>query len=130
MHEELRQRGLVIRGGPNDEIAAFWNGVEVDQSQTAEQLGLSPRLPIELRLRPAPSKAPRRAPELPPQHFIAKGWAVAALAGFFGALVAWTLAAGFVDLGDVVDSYAELDGVVAMLLSGLFPAWRAAITNP
>jgi hypothetical protein len=116
VHEELRQRGLILAGGPDDEIGAFWNGVDLDQTKTPKQLSLSPIRPIELRLRPPPQKAPRRAPEAPIRPFMAKGWGVAALAGFFGALVAWVIASGFVDLGEVVDDYAQLDGVVAVLL--------------
>ena len=116
VHEELNQRGLVIRGGPNDELAAFWNGTEVDATRTAQQLGLSPLQPIELRMRPAPSKAPARAPEPSPHSFVVKSWGVALLAGFFGALIAWTISAGLLDLGPAVDTYAELDGVVAVLL--------------
>ena len=115
VHEELRQRGKIIRGGPNDEIGAFWNGTELDQTKSPQQLGLSTGRPIELRMRPAPAKTPRRAPEPPIQPFVAKGWGVAALAGFIGALLAWTIASGIVDLGDVVDDYAQLDGIVAVV---------------
>jgi hypothetical protein len=116
VHEELSQRGMIIRGGPQDEIGAFWNGAEVDQTKTAQELGLSPRQPIELRMRPAPARAPQRAPEAPLRTFVTKTWIAAALAGFFGALAAWTAAATIDDLGGVIDSYAGLDAAAAVLL--------------
>jgi hypothetical protein len=113
--EELRQRELIIRGGPDEEVGAFWQSIDLDQTKTPQQLGLSPARPIELRMRRAPAKKPR-AVEPPIVPFVAKGGAVAALAGFFGALIAWAIAASFVDLGDIVDDYAQLDGVVAIIL--------------
>ena len=77
--EELRQRGLVIRGGPDEEIGAFWNGVDLDQARTPQELGLSPARQIELRMRPPPAKAAPRPPEPPIVRFFAsrlwrKGW--------------------------------------------------------
>jgi Mg-chelatase subunit ChlD len=113
--EELRQRGLLIRGGPGEEIGAFWNGVDLDQARTPQELGLSPARQIELRMRPAPAKAPPRPPEPPVTRFLAKGGMVAALAGFVGALVAWVIVGSFTDLGDVIDDYTQLDGVTALL---------------
>jgi Mg-chelatase subunit ChlD len=113
--EELRQRGLIIRGGPGEEIGAFWNGVDLDQAKTPQELGLSPARQIELRMRPAPSKAPPRPPEPPVTRFLAKGGMVAALAGFVGALIAWMIIGSFTDLGDAIDDYTQLDGVAALL---------------
>jgi len=120
--EELRQRGLVIRGGPDEEIGAFWNGVDLDQAKTPQQLGLSPARQIELRMRPPPPKAVPRPPEPPVVRFLAKGGTVAALAGFVGALIAWTIVATFTDLGDIIDDYTQLDGVVALILGVLVGA--------
>ena len=50
--EELRQRGLVIRGGPGEEIGAFWNGVDLDQARTLHldsQSWLVPARPARAR---------------------------------------------------------------------------------
>jgi hypothetical protein len=113
--EELRQRGIVLRGGPEDRLAVVWNGREVDLEQTPERLRLSPHYPIELTMRrPAPRAALRAEP--PARPFLAKGSYIGAVSGFTGATVAWFAGTQFTDLGDVLVSYGALDLAVVSLL--------------
>jgi hypothetical protein len=113
--EELRQRGLVLRGGPEDRLAVVWNGREVDLEQTPEALRISPLYPIELKMRrPEPRAAVRSEP--PAKPFLPKGSYIGAVAGFTGAALAWVTGTLFTDLGDVLVSYGALDLVVAALL--------------
>ena len=117
--EELRQRGMVIFGGPGDEAGAAWNGRDLDSSLSPAELGISPIRPIELRMRrPAPKVAPP-APELPPQSFLAKGGVAGAMAGMGGALAAWIITGLWSDLGDLLFSYQMLDLATATLFGGL-----------
>ena len=64
--EELRQRGLVLRGGPEDELMVIWNSREVDAEQTPQALRLSPLYPIELKMR-RPGPKPRAEPPASPR---------------------------------------------------------------
>ena len=40
--EELRQRNLILRGGPEDVLVVRWNGREIDAARTPQALGLNP----------------------------------------------------------------------------------------
>ncbi|MEZ4586582.1 MAG: hypothetical protein R2909_09310 [Gemmatimonadales bacterium] len=113
--EELRQRGVILKGGPEDRLAVIWNGREVDPAASPAAAGLSPLYPVELKMRrPAPRAAVRQEP--PARPFLPKGSYIGALAGFTGATLAWLLGSLFTDLGDVLVSYGALDLVVAGLL--------------
>lgn len=120
--EELRQRGMVIRGGPGDEAGAFWNATDLDQGRSPAELGISPIRPIEIRMRRAAPKSVPLAPEPQPRAFLAKGGVAGAMAGAAGAIVAWMLAGLWDDLGDVLFSYQMLDLAVATLLGALVGA--------
>jgi hypothetical protein len=117
--EELRQRGMVIRGGPGDEASATWNGQDLDANLSPAELGLSPIRPIEVRMRRAAPKVAPPAPEPPPQPFLAKGGVAGAMAGMAGALIAWIIAGLWDDLGEVLFSYQMLDLATATLLGVL-----------
>ena len=119
--EELRQRGLVVRGGPGDEAGAYWNGAELDQRRSPDELGISPSRPLEIRMRRAAPKAAPLPPEPPPRPFLAKGGVASAMAGVGGALVAWIIAGMWDDLGELLFSYQMLDLATATLL-GTFVA--------
>lgn len=124
--EELRQQGIVLRGGPEDRLAVVWNGRQVDLEQTPERLRLSPLYPIELTMRrPAPRAATRAEP--PARPFLPKGSYNGAVAGFTGAVVAWVGASLFTDLGDILVSYGALDLVVAALLGASIGAVVAGL---
>src|SRR4051812_19884979 len=85
--EELRQRGIFVQGGMDDELGAFWNGAELDEGHTPEELGINPSRPLELRIRrpaqPIASEAGALAPSDAP--LFPKGAYAAALTGFGGA---------------------------------------------
>ncbi len=50
--EELRQSDRVVEGGPNDILAAYWNGEELDLARTLGALGVTTQRPLVLRMRP------------------------------------------------------------------------------
>lgn len=114
--EELRQRGLVMRGGPEDELAITWSGRELDGAQTPQRLQLSPLYPIELKMRRKSAPAARRA-EPAATPFLPKSGYLGPVAGVTGAGLAWVLTATlFTDLGDVLSSFGALDIAVAAVL--------------
>src|SRR6478672_3527031 len=47
--EELRQRGVVLRGGRDDELAAYWSGHELDRAKRPAEQGMSPARPVSSR---------------------------------------------------------------------------------
>ena len=119
--EELRQRGLVLRGGPDDELAVRWNGREVDGTKTPEGLGLNALYPIELRMRSRrAAPAAERRPEPPATPVLPRGGYVGMVSGLTGAALAWAASAFLlVDLPAFLPNYGMLDVVVAGLLFGL-----------
>ena len=50
--EELRVAGRVVVGGPDDELAVYWNEAELDQARELSALGVNTSRPIKLRMRP------------------------------------------------------------------------------
>jgi len=108
--EELRQRGVVLRGGQTDVLAIYQAGTELDASQRPGDLGLSPGTPIELRMR-EPSATRSAGPSRLP-----RGIAASALFGYAGAFLAWLVAGIFTDLTDLISSYQRLDQVAICLL--------------
>ena len=120
--EELRQRGIVLRGGPEDEVVIVWSGREVDGGQTPERLKLSPAYPIELKMRRRGLAAARR-PEPAATPFLPRSGYIGLVAGVTGAGIAWVVTATlFTELGDVLTSYGSLDTAVAAVLGGLVGA--------
>ncbi|MEZ4455815.1 MAG: FHA domain-containing protein [Gemmatimonadales bacterium] len=120
--EELRQRGVVLRGGPEDELSVLWNGREIDQSRTLSALGLTPHYPIELRMRRRAAAAAARS-EPPATPFLPKAGYQGAVAGVTGAVLAWAIAAlALADLPGFLAGYGALDVFVAGLLGALIGA--------
>ncbi len=114
--EEFRQRGLVLKGGPEDELMVAWNGRPVDGSRTPHALGISPLHAIELRMRPRSAAVAARV-EPPAAPFLSKTSYLALVTACTGAAIAWIVTATlFTDLGDVLTSYGTLDVVVATVL--------------
>lgn len=120
--EELRQQGIVLRGGPEDELAIVWNGRTMNPGQTPDAQGLTPFYPIELRMRrrAAPREAAPRRTEPVAVPFLPKHGYLSPVAGVTGGAVAWLLAATLlVDLPGLLPSYGALDLAVAVLLGGM-----------
>lgn len=119
--EELRQRGLVLKGGPEDELSVAWNGRPLDLQQTPQTLRIGPLYSIELRMqRRAGPRAAR--PEPPARPFLPKGAYLGLVGGLSGAALAWLATSFFTDLGTVLVSYGALDLVVATFLGGFVGA--------
>ena len=119
--EELRQRGIVLRGGPEDELSVAWNGRSLDLAQTPEVLRIGPLYSLELRmLRRTGPKAAR--PEPPAKPFLPKGGYLGLVSGLSGAALAWLAGSLFTDLGTVLVSYGALDLTVAAILGGFVGA--------
>ncbi len=118
--EELRQRGLVLRGGPDDELAVRWNGKEVDPAKTPQHLGLTAYYPIELRMRSRrAAPAAERRQEPPATPVLPRGGYIGMVSGLTGAALAWAASAFLlVDLPAFLPNYGMLDVVVAVLLGG------------
>jgi hypothetical protein len=114
--EEMRQRGVVLSGGPQDELGVFWNGADLELDRSPDALRVTPDRPLELRMRPRPVRAPA-APNEPPvrRHFPRSAYA-APLAGAAGALLGWLAASTLTELGPWLASYRTLDLAVAALL--------------
>jgi hypothetical protein len=116
--EELALQGQIIRGGPEDELAVYWNGTELDTTKSLRALGVSPTRPLELRMR-------ARAPVS--HHFVAESYFpkasyVAMLLGFTGGLVAWLIGLTISDVGDMLPTYRALDLVIAVALGACIGA--------
>jgi Mg-chelatase subunit ChlD len=127
--EELNQRGVVLAGGPDQELGVFWNGREVSTTQSPAQLGLAPERSLELRMRPRRREAVRievAPPEPLPAPTRPKGPYAAAVWGATGALVAWLATWLLDDLGGFVSSYARLDLAAGMMLGAGIGAFVGA----
>ena len=120
---ELRQQGVVLKGGPDDELGVFWNGRDLDLRKAPQALGLTPLHSVELRMRrrPAIAKHDQRT-EPPARSFLPKGSYIGTVAGLSGAAVGWLLSSLFTDLGTVLSSYGALDVTVATILGGVLGA--------
>jgi hypothetical protein len=110
--EELRQRGVLLRGGPTDVLGIYQGGRELDAASPPATLGLLPGLPIELRMRER-ERAPSVRARLP------RGVLGSALFGYAGAFVAWLITARVHDLGGAISSYTRLDQTAVALLGAL-----------
>ncbi|HEX8672151.1 MAG TPA: hypothetical protein VF710_09690 [Longimicrobium sp.] len=112
--EEMRQHGVLLSGGPRDELGVYWNGADLELDRTPETLGVTPDRPLELRMRPRPARVPAPEPPITP-HFPRSAYA-APLAGAAGALLGWLAASTLTDLSPWVPSYRTLDLAAAALL--------------
>ena len=115
---ELERAGLVLQGGPADELAVRWAGQEVDASRPPAALGVTPDRPIELRMQrrraPVSIAAPPPPPEAPPTRFVPRGVYASAALGAAGAWAAWTLAGAPAD-GDPTSPLGTAPGLDALL---------------
>ena len=112
--EEMRQHGVLLSGGPRDELGVYWNGADLELDRSPEALGVTPDRPVELRMRPRPARAP--APEPPITPYFPRSAYAAPLAGAAGALLGWLAASMLTDLGPWLPSYRALDLAAAALL--------------
>lgn len=91
--EELRQRGVLLAGGSNTELAILCSDRELDSTRTPAELELHPDMGLRLQMRPrrhAKVRVPlQRSAELPITRFRPKGWLVGPLAGLTGGWLAW-----------------------------------------
>ena len=115
--EELRQRGVILRGGRDDELGVFWSGRELDLARHASEQGVSPNRPVELRMR---ERAPASA--APVEAGVPKGILASAVWGYAGGFVAWLISGLWTDTGGVLSTYARLDQATMGILGGLVGA--------
>ena len=115
--EELRQRGVILKGGRDDELAAYWSGRELDRGKRPAEQGMSPARPVELRMRERVV-----AQTVPVDRSLPKGVLASAAWGYAGAFVAWAISGLWTDTGAVLATYARLDQATMLLLGGLVGA--------
>ncbi|CAA9310695.1 MAG: hypothetical protein AVDCRST_MAG68-1191 [uncultured Gemmatimonadetes bacterium] len=106
--EEMRQHDVVLSGGPGDELAVTWNGIDLQLDRSPGALGVTPDRALELRMRPR--VAPAAAPYFPRSAYAAP------VAGVTGALAGWVAASALTDLGPWLASYRALDVAAGALL--------------
>jgi hypothetical protein len=115
--EELRQRGIVLRGGRDDELAVRWSGRELDLAARPAEQGMSPARPVELRMRERVIVQPVVA-----DRHLPRGVLASLVWGYAGAFAAWLLTGLRTDIGGIVSSYARLDVMTMLVLGGLVGA--------
>jgi hypothetical protein len=116
--EELRQHGVVVAGGPGDELRVLWNGRDLDLGATPASLGVSPQRALEIRMRPAARPALAPSPEIRPLGVrrFTRGAYAGVLTGMAGGLLGWGASAWVRDLGPLLSSYPRLDLFTAAVL--------------
>jgi hypothetical protein len=91
---ELRERGVVLLGGRDDQLSIEWNGVQLNEELSVGALGVTAFRPIELRMRPRHAATIEVRPSFragaPRTHFVPLGVISAALTGALGGACAWT----------------------------------------
>ncbi|HEY0015354.1 MAG TPA: FHA domain-containing protein [Longimicrobium sp.] len=122
--EELRQHGVVIAGGPEDELAVVWNGRELDTGATPAALGVTPQRALEIRMRPRVRPAPAPPPAAVPVRIrrFTRGACAGILTGMAGGLLGWGASAWVRDLGPLLSTYARLDTFVGAVLGAIVGA--------
>lgn len=115
--EELRQRGVILRGSRDDELGVFWSGRELDLARRASEQGVSPARPVELRMRERVA-----APVAPAAARVPRGILASAAWGYAGGFLAWLISGFWTDTGSVLATYARLDQATMGLLGGLVGA--------
>jgi hypothetical protein len=114
--EEMRQHGVLLSGGPSDELGVYWNGADLELGRSPEALGVTPDRPLELRMRPRPAHIPAAAPEPPILPYFPRSAYAAPLAGAAGSLLGWLATSMLTDLGPWLPSHRILDFAAAALL--------------
>lgn len=121
---DLERGGVVLQGGPTDELAVYWAGRELDATEPPRALGISPDRPLELRMqrRRPPVTLPAPAPEPAPEAFTPHSVYAGATLGLTAGALAWAAAAALTDRGPLLDRAARLDGAAALLWGGVVGA--------
>jgi hypothetical protein len=116
--EELRQRGVVLKGKHDDELGIFWGGRELDRARPAGELGISAARPIELRMRE------RVEPEsmLPEDRSLPRGVLASLVVGYCAGLAAWLATGLRTDLTPLVPTYLRLDQLTLLVLGAIVGA--------
>ncbi len=110
--EELRQRGVVLKGHRDDELGVYWGGQEVDQSLRLSELGLSPSRPLELRMRPRQDTTPAGVSD----GSMPRGVLASLVLGYTGGFIAWIVSGWWTDTNAVVPNYVRLDQLTMLTL--------------
>lgn len=108
--EELRLRGLVIEGAPDDELTVLWNGAEVDLRRSPRDVGMLVARPIELRMRPRPVQSHT----IVAAQYLTKAGYAGVMLGTSAALIVWLLSLLLTDISRLPLSYAALDVLIAL----------------
>ncbi len=116
--EELRQRGVVLRGKHDDELGVYWSGRELDQTLRAGDLGITAARPIELRMR----ERTVVAPAVPADASLPRGVLASAVLGYCAGLVAWIVTGLNADLTALAPTYFRLDQLTLLALGALVGA--------
>lgn len=109
--EELRLRGIVIQGAPDDELAVLWNGAEVDLRRSPRDVGMLVARPIELRMRPRPVQSHT----IVAAGYLSKAGYASVVLGASAGLVAWLVGLLLSDISALPLSYAALDVILALM---------------
>jgi hypothetical protein len=110
--EELRQRGVVLRGGRDEELGIYWSGRELDRALGPAAQGIAPSRPVELRMRE------RTVAAVPAERRLPRGVLASAAWGYAGALAAWLVSGTWTDTGAVISGYDRLDLITMLMLGG------------
>jgi hypothetical protein len=114
--EEIRLRGRILRGGPDDELAVFWNGVELNLAQAPRELGISPSRPLELKMRPRAQVSHR----LVADRYLPKASYAGTLIGATAAAACWAIGLCVFDLPALPERVSAFAPALAdALLAGL-----------
>jgi hypothetical protein len=108
--EELRLRGVILRGSHDDDLAVIAGGRELNLAQRPAELGMTPARPVELRMR-------ERAIDAIADRSLPRGVVASSVMGYIGGFVAWILVSFWTDTVGIISTYARLD-VATMLVLG------------
>lgn len=107
--EELRQRGVVLQGGRDDELGVYWNGRALDLRALPTALGIAPDRPIELRMR-------EREQMVAASNALPRSIVAATLLGYAAGVLAWA-AVSLANLpAHFTSDYARLDQITMLLI--------------
>jgi hypothetical protein len=110
--EELRLRGVMLRGAHSDELAVIADGRELNLAQRPVELGMSTARPVQLRMR-------ERVADPIADQSLPRGVLASSVMGYLGALAAWILVSFWTDTTGLLATYARLDVAVMLVLGAL-----------
>jgi hypothetical protein len=115
--EELRLRGIVLRGSHDDELGVFWEGRELSLTQRPGEQGIAASRPVSLRMRE------RVVPVIDiVDHSVPRGVLASSVFGYVGALLAWIIVGFWTDTSSILSSYARIDQLTMALLGATIGA--------